>query len=156
MPPFLLPSFALRSGLTGRFSSKLSGSIKKSNFMTPFLHCIGYHYCNFNMPTFLPKRKKVVLGLDNLRKVYKTAPVHFGQKGFLCDSCLPAGCQTWRGRACCGKISGVHSGPYFKGSSLQPQIHCQFSADPRIPGLYSCQINQYWSPTILNPPSITG
>lgn len=98
----------------------------------------------------------MVLGLDNLRKVSKKPQCVLAERAFsVILACLQDARPGGEG-ACCGKISGVHSGPYFKASPLQPQIHCQFSADPRVPGLYSCQINQYWSPTILNPPSITG
>lgn len=96
-----------------------------------------------------------------LREVYKSpGQSAFWPKGGFSvlrkgASSLTVGSQAWRGRACCEKISAFTLDPISKPRPSQLQIHCQFSADPQVPELYSCKINQYRASMILNSISST-
>ncbi len=132
-----------------------------TNFEMRFSHCIKHITITIMTDLFFFHRKGGS-ELDNLREVYKfSGQCAVWPKGvsLRCEKEFLAWLQGARPG---GEGPAVRRLVPFtlalisKPRPSQLQIHCQFSADPHVPGIYSCKINQYWTSMILNSPSSTG
>lgn len=136
-----------------------------SQYKIQILRCVSplhkaYYNHNYDRSVFF--HRKGGSELDNLREFYK-----FSGHCAVWPKAVSLRCEkeflAWlQGARPGGEGSAVRRLVPFtlalisKPRPSQLQIHCQFSADPHVPGIYSCKINQYWTSMILNSPSSTG